>query len=103
MTAISRADLELDAMYAAFKAAVGEYTCPCGSTFEFGAFDTLADYAALNRWLGRHYDDCPDMAGSAPELRARVDELTALAKAQSEEIRSLNLQLDQARWKKAEW
>ncbi|MGB0877565.1 MAG: hypothetical protein ACPGXI_10965 [Mycobacterium sp.] len=102
MTAISKAELDLDAMYAAFKAAVGEYRCPCGSRFEFGTFDTLADYAALNRWLGRHYDDCPDMDDRA-ELRARVDELRALARAQSEEIRSLNLQLDQARWKKAGW
>lgn len=102
MTAISRAELDLDAMYAAFKAAVGEYRCPCGSTFEFGTFDTLADYAGLNRWLGTHYDDCPDMDDRA-ELRARVDELRALARAQSEEIRSLNLQLDQARWMKAGW
>lgn len=61
MTAISRADLDLEAMYAAFAAAVGEYACPCGSTYAFGTYDTLADYAALNRWLGRHYDDCPDL------------------------------------------
>ncbi len=103
MTAISRADLELEGMYAAFTAAVGEYQCPCGSRFEFGAFDTLADYAALNRWLGRHYDDCPDLAGSAPELRARVDELTALCAAQSEELRSLTLRLEQAVSKRGGW
>ena len=31
------------------------------------------------------------------ELHIRVDELTALCRAQADEIRSLNLQLDQAR------
>lgn len=94
---LDAATADSDAVQATFAAAVGFYDCPCGSEYELGEDATLEDYAALNRWLGRHYGDCPDMAGSAPELRCRVDELTALAAAQADEIRSLNLQLDQAR------
>lgn len=96
MTAIDRGELELLALYASFKQAVGEYDCPCGSRFEFGTYDSVEDYAALNRWLGRHYGACN-----------RVSELTALCKTQSDEIRSLNLMLDrtldQIRRKKAGW
>lgn len=38
----------------ALTAAVGVYTCPCGDGFEFTEDSTIEDYAALNRWLGRH-------------------------------------------------
>lgn len=59
-TALSEADAfcaertELETMRRAFAAAVGFYSCPCGSAFEFSAGSTLEDYAALNRWLGQH-------------------------------------------------
>lgn len=48
-----------------------------------------------NAMLSRQLDALTDT--DRGELLARVDELTALAKAQADEIRSLNLQLDQAR------
>jgi len=37
-----------------FAAAVGFYDCLCGSTTTFDDTDGLEEYAALNRWLGRH-------------------------------------------------
>lgn len=42
----------------AFAKAAGYYDCPCGSEFEFFADGSLEDYAALNRWLGRHVGVC---------------------------------------------
>ena len=48
-----------------------------------------------NEMLSRQLDALTDT--DRGELLARVDELTALARAQADEIRSLNLQLDQAR------
>jgi hypothetical protein len=41
-------------IFAMFRDAVGTYSCPCGSVFEFADDSTLEEYAALNRWLGRH-------------------------------------------------
>lgn len=61
--------------------AIGYYSCPCGSQFEFTEHSAILDYAALNRWLGRHNDDCKDRlllelaeadAGLAA-LRAKID------------------------------
>ena len=48
-----------------------------------------------NAMLTRQLDALTDT--DRGELLARVDELTALCRAQADEIRSLNLQLDQAR------
>ena len=48
-----------------------------------------------NAMLTRQLDALTDT--DRGELLTRVDELTALAKAQADEIRSLTLQLDQAR------
>jgi hypothetical protein len=52
-----------------FARAVGFYSCPCGSEFEFTEDSTLEDYAALNRWLGTHFGDCSVL------LRAELEEL----------------------------
>lgn len=32
----------------------GPYACLCGEVFDFPAEAGIDDYAALNRWLGRH-------------------------------------------------
>ena len=48
-----------------------------------------------NAMLTRQLDALTDT--DRGELLARVDELTALAKAQAEELHRLNLQVDQAR------
>jgi hypothetical protein len=48
---------ERDLNKLAFAAAVGEYSCLCGSAFEFDVDSTLEEYAALNRWLGLHCSD----------------------------------------------
>jgi len=59
-----------------FAAAVGDYSCPCGSTYEFADDSTLEEYAGLNRWLGRH-GLCTDSADAAEveRLRDENDEL----------------------------
>jgi len=69
-------------------AAVGDYSCSCGSTYEFTADSTLEEYAGLNRWLGRHEActihgseldrlerDNTKLRESAEALLTRVDEL----------------------------
>lgn len=48
------ANNELAALKDALAAAVGIYDCACGSAWEFADGFGIEDYAALNRWLGRH-------------------------------------------------
>jgi len=63
----------------AFTAAFGYYSCPCGSEFEFSKeIATLEDYAALNRWLGRHYGACADQLAAD---NARLENQLATARA----------------------
>jgi hypothetical protein len=64
---------------AAFDAAVGFYSCPCGGAFEFDPDSTLEDYAALNRWLG-HHEVCAERSELYRQLElahARINELTS--------------------------
>lgn len=85
---------ERDATRQAFATAVDIYDCPCGSEFEFHEASTLEDYAALNRWLGRHVP-CPIVDQVLDEVRTEEvltpeamgtagDQLNAIARAQQE-------------------
>lgn len=53
-TRLAELEAENAATREAFAAAVGDYSCPCGSEFWFENDSGLEEYAALNRWLGRH-------------------------------------------------
>ncbi|PIJ36765.1 hypothetical protein BMW24_003625 [Mycobacterium heckeshornense] len=64
---------ENDSVREAFAAAVGYYSCPCGAQFEFAEDSTLEEYAALNRWLGRHYEPCASLMHE--DARFRIAEL----------------------------
>lgn len=50
----AKANNELAALKDALAAAVGVYDCVCGSAWEFADGFGIEDYAALNRWHGRH-------------------------------------------------
>ncbi|ORA40933.1 hypothetical protein BST20_01940 [Mycobacterium branderi] len=69
---------ENDSVREAFAAAVGYYSCPCGAQFEFAEDSTLEEYAALNRWLGRHYGACADQLAAD---NARLENQLATARA----------------------
>jgi len=71
-----------------FAAAAGDYSCPCGSSYEFDQDSTLEEFAGLQRWLGRHESctvdgseldrlerDNTKLREQADALLTRVDEL----------------------------
>ena len=127
--ALSLADdrlAELESLRAQIAAAVGFYTCPCGSEFELFEGAGLEDYASLNRWLGRHVNGCPDvelaeaidrevglyraveidelraehesLKAECARLRAEVASLTSMCTVQSLELTNLRLQRDRRGW-----
>jgi hypothetical protein len=70
----------VDLLAETIAAAVGHYSCPCGSQFELDAAAELEDYAALNRWLGRHFEGCgvleaDELAREIASLKAERSEL----------------------------
>ncbi|KMV23360.1 hypothetical protein [Mycobacterium heckeshornense] len=71
--AVDQLRAENDSVREAFAAAVGYYSCPCGAQFEFAEDSTLEEYAALNRWLGRHYEPCASLMHE--DARFRIAEL----------------------------
>lgn len=127
--ALSAADEDvaaLEDLRAQIASAVGFYTCPCGSEFELGEDASLEDYAALNRWLGRHVNGCPDvelaeaidrevglyraveidelraelgsLRAECARLKAEVASLTSMGICQSNELNSLRSQRDRRGW-----
>lgn len=64
LTELEQLRAENTAVRDQLRMAVGFYSCPCGSAFEFDEDSTLEDYAALNRWLGQHVP-CPTLAAEA--------------------------------------
>lgn len=63
----------------AITAAAGFYDCPCGSEFELAADDGVEDYAALNRWLGEHFEPCKwRMSGENQRLAGELATANAL-------------------------
>ena len=73
--------------------AVGVYECPRGSVFEFWEAASIEDYVALNRRLGMHFESVCMAVEDRDSLQARVQELTALCAAQSDDLGSLRAQL----------
>lgn len=72
----ANANNELAALKDALAAAVGVYDCACGSVWEFADEFGIEDYAALNRWLGRHLGDCAKLL--CAQNLALTTELAAL-------------------------
>lgn len=94
------ADAEIDRLTdittQAFAAAVGHYTCPCGSSHEFTADGTLEDYAGLQRWLGRHVgNDEHDAYLSDPD-KALLDAVVDLSRKHKRDNEALRRHLQRA-------
>ena len=92
---------EIEELRAHMGTAVGVYDCPCGSVFEFWEAASIEDYAALNRWLGMHFESACMAVEDRDSLQARVQELTALCAAQSDDLGSLRAQLAEKTAKRA--
>lgn len=73
------------------------------SWMDQAACGSLEEYAGLNRWLGVHVESNCLAVEDCDRLAARVNELSALAASQADEIRSLTLELARERKKRVGW
>ena len=80
--ALDRADrhaVELSDLAMGILAAIGQHRCPdCGDAITMTAAAGVAEYAAYQRWLGRH-ERCDEIDGLRDHLQAIADRHAAAA------------------------